>query len=183
MMLDRFDCYSPGARRLYHFEGQEEQAQLTAEVRRTLEAAASGAQARIAKGSLTRDEAARLTTLWLAIAEDLEVQDRWLAGGRAEPAAAQQLRELRARNGVAWSDKVTALRSEIEARRTGYPAEIAKGRLTPDEAKRQLDAIEAVHDLYWRHGYAFDGTREESRAMSGPILDSYEFTAPKEATA
>jgi hypothetical protein len=81
-MLEPFDCYSPGAQRLYWFEGTGQTPLLAGEVRRTLDAIAASAPARIDKGSLTRDEAAQLANLWLAIAEDLEaLVDR--AGQRA----------------------------------------------------------------------------------------------------
>jgi hypothetical protein len=63
------------------------------------------------------------------------------------------------------------LRREIEHRRNSQEAEIAKGRLTAADAKAQLERLEAVHDLYWRQGFAFDGSRDELRAMTGPILD------------
>lgn len=177
-MLEPFDCYTPGARRLYSFEGHGEQALLAAEVRRTLDAIAAALPARIDRGALTREEGAALTALWLAIAEDLEALD---PRHRGPGTIADRCRELRARNGIAWSAKVAALRAEILRRRANNPADVDRGRLTADEAKRQLERLEAVHDLYWRHGYAFDGSRDELRAMTGPVLDSYGFTPPQVA--
>jgi hypothetical protein len=174
-VLEPFDCYTPGARRLYTFEARGDQHLLTAEARRTLDAIAAAAPALIEKNRLTRDEAAQQAALWLAIAENLEA----LAATQVD----LRCRELRARNGIAWSAKVRELRREIEARRGGYPAEISKGRLTTDQAQQQLERLEAVHDLYWRHGYAFDGSRDELRAMTGPVLDSYDFTEPSEEAA
>jgi hypothetical protein len=47
-------------------------------------------------------------------------------------------------------------------------ARVAKGQLTAD-AKAQLERLEAVHDLYWRQGFAFDGTRDELRAIGDAI--------------
>jgi hypothetical protein len=175
--MDRnFQLYTPGVRRLYHFEFHRDQALLTAEIRRTAEAIAAAAPAKIAKGTATAEEADAWAGLWAAIAEDYAAQDAWLAAGAGTSgwSLAEKLRELRRGNGWTWITKVEALRREIEARRTAYPADVAKGRLTREQAKAQLEALEAVHDCYWRHGYAFDGTRDELAAhgevvMSNPL--------------
>lgn len=180
-MLEPFDCYSPGARRLYHFEHHGEEQLLAAEVRRTLDTLAASAPARIDKGTLTGDEAHQLARVWLAIAGDLERGPDTMTGNAACPCGC--LKETKvAANGVRWEAKVRALRTEIAARRTGYPAEVAKGRLTSDEAKRQLDALEAVHDLYWRHGFAIDLPIDQRRALAGAVLDS-NLTQPSEQAA
>lgn len=176
-MLDpRFPPYSPGSRRLYDFEEAGEHSLLTAEVRRTIGALDAASAGRIAKGQLTGAEAARLARCWGAIAAELEAEDAWFAE-RARGAVPRQtlldrLRKLRLEHGVAWADKVAALRRELEARRTGYEALVAKGQLTADQARQQLERLEAVHDLYWRHGYAFDGSRDELRAIGAKILDA-----------
>jgi hypothetical protein len=174
MPLDpNFPLYTPGARRLYHFEQHEDQALLTTELKRTHEALAATLMAKIDKGQLTEEEAAALAGPRLAIIADLEAQDAWLAagGGASGWSLAEKLRELHRENRVTWATKVGELRREIEGRRIAYPAMVEKGTLTQDQAKQQLDAVEAVHDLYWRLGYAFDGTREELRAYGEVILD------------
>jgi hypothetical protein len=176
-MLDaRFPPYSPGSRRLYDFEDAGELGLLTSELRRSLDALAAAAPARIGKGQISEAEATRLAATWLAIAEDLEAQDAWLAmrarGVASRQTLLERLAELRSRTGVAWAAKVAALRRELEARRAGYPAMIDKGTVTRDQAAQQLERLEAVHDLYWRHGFAFDGERAELRSMTDAILDA-----------
>lgn len=173
MTFDPFDLYTPGARRLYAFEFHGEEALLIAEIRRTLDALAAAAPARVAKGQVSEAEARQHAGLWLAIAVDLEAQDRWLAegSGRSGWSLSEKLRELHKLNHVGWPDKIAMLRNEITARRQGYPADVAKGRLTADQAKAQLERIEAVHDLYWRHGFAFSGTREELRELGEVVAD------------
>lgn len=167
-MLDAtFPPYSPGSRRWYEFADAGEEHLLAREVGRTLEAAAASAPARQAKGALTREEADRIALLWLAISEDLEAQH----SPPVTRTLAERLAQLRDKHGVAWSAKVEALRGEIALRRAGYPALVAKGQLTAEQAKQQIERLEAVHDLYWRQGFAFDGAREDLRAMTGPILD------------
>jgi hypothetical protein len=173
-MLDPFNqLYTPGVRRLYHFEFHEEQHLLTAELRRTVDHLCSAVEARIAKGTATRQDVETVRAIWSAIAADLEAQDAWLAAGAGAAgwSLADKLKDLRASSEVAWSTKVKAMRREIEARRRSYPADVQKGRLTGDQAKQQLEALEAVHDLYWRHGYAFDGTRDELRALGEVVAD------------
>jgi hypothetical protein len=165
MLEPAFQCYSPGSRRWYEFAEAGELDQLAAEVKRIIAALAAAAPGRIAKGTLTEQEARRLADLWTAISEDLEAQ--------FAPVPVDRLRELRAANGVPWAVKVDALRRELEARRLGYPAEVNKGRLTRDQAKQQLERVEAIHALYWRDGYAFDGTRDELRAISGPMMEAW----------
>jgi hypothetical protein len=173
-MLEAFHpLYTPGAKRLYSFEARNEAALLSAEVRRTLDAFAAAAQARIARGQLTEGEAKAQAGLWLAIAEDLEA---WTAGAppwlrEPERSIAAELRTLQAKNGVRWTHKVATLRREVLARRDGYEREIGKGLLTPDQAKRQLERLEAVHDLYWRHAFAFDGSIDELRALGEMVTD------------
>jgi hypothetical protein len=171
----RFTCYAPGSRRLYEYEDGE-QRMLTTEISRTCAALEVAAEGRVAKGQITRDQARLAAAIWRAIADDLAVQDLWLAERNSrEPAwtIGARLVMLRQQNEVAWADKVAAARHELETRRAGYPDDVAKGRLTADAAKRQLERLEAVHDLYWRLGYAFDGSKDELRAMSRPILDTY----------
>jgi hypothetical protein len=170
-MLEPFDLYTPGARRLYTFEAHGETSLLAHEVRRTLDGIAASAPARIEKGALTREEALELAGLWLAIAEDLERGPATLTDKPACSCGCLHEHQV-APNGVRWQHKVGALRAEISARRRGYPAEVDKGRLTMDEAKQQLERLEAVHDLYWRHGFAFDGTLAELRELSVAVLDS-----------
>jgi hypothetical protein len=175
-MLDSFTCYAPGSRRLSDIMEAGELRLLTAEAVRTLDALEAAMAARIDKGQLTRDQAQCAAAIWRAIAADLAVEDEWLAERQhREPAWTIDARlvELRRRNGAAWADKVDALRRKIEARRGAYPTDVDKGRLTRDAAQQQLERLEAVHDLYWRLGYAFDGSKDELRAMSGPILDTY----------
>lgn len=173
MSFEPFDLYTPGARRLYHFEFHSDQALLSAEIRRVLDGLAAAAPTRIAKGQISDAEAKQQVVLWLSIAEDLEAMDRWIAegSGRSGWSLSEKLRELRAVNHVDWPDKIAVLRNEITARRIGYPADVAKGRLTSDQAKAQLERIEAVHDLYWRHGFAFSGTREELRELGEVVAD------------
>lgn len=163
MLEPGFQIYTPGVRRLYHFEFHRDEHLLAGEVRRTLDELNATVPGRVDKGQLTLPEAKAQATLWLTVAEDLEALVRWLAegAGRAGWSLAEKLRELRAANGVAWEAKVAALRTEIEARRVGYPSLVAKGMLTRDQAKAQLERLEAVHDLFWRHGFGFDGTRAE----------------------
>lgn len=171
-MLDPdFPLYTAGVRRLYHFEFHRDQHLLTAEVRRTLDAYAAAAPARIAKGQLTDREARAQAATWLAMDADLQAQDRWMreGAGASHWSLADKLRELRAAGDVSWEAKVAELRREIELRRAGYPEEVKKGRLTRDQAKAQLERIEAVHDLFWRHGYGFDGTREELRELADVV--------------
>lgn len=174
-MLDGFQpLYTPGSRRLYHFEFHGEHAQLTAEIRRTLEAIAAATRARVAKGSISIEEAELVMALWRAIAADFEHQDRWLSEGSGASgwSLAEKLRELRQQSGVAWSTKVKAVRREITSRRKAYPGQVDKGQLTSADAKAQLERLEAIHDCYWRHGYAFDGTAEELRALGEIVADS-----------
>lgn len=176
-MLDlKFPPYSPGSRHLSGFEGRADQALLTAELRRTLAAIVAAAPGRIAKGQLSRADADRQIVLWGALVADLEAQDAWLAE-RARGIAPRQtllaaLDEISGCYHVGWQDKVAGLRHEIEARRRGYEAAIAKGQLTAETGRQQLERLEAVHDLYWRHGFAFDGTRDELRALSDAVLDA-----------
>lgn len=176
-MLDpTFPCYTPGSRRLCDFEGAGDQALLTAEVRRSVPPIVSAADNRVAKGQQTPEEADRLAAIWRAIAADLEALDAWRAdrwrGSTPYATVPERLALSRAENLGAWSDKVAALRREIEARRANYPALVAKGSLTRDQAHAQLERLEAVHDLYWRHGFAFDGTRDELRAHSEAVTDA-----------
>jgi hypothetical protein len=180
-MLEAFDLYAPGGRRLYHFEFHEEERLLAGEVRRSLDALAAAAPARVAKGGMTINNARHEAAVWLAIAEDQEERDRWLQARRGKAAQpswpdpvhdwslTNKLTELGARSGVSWTDKVTALRREITARRSSYPAQVDKGLLTSDAARARLERLEAVHDLYWRHGFAFDGTREELRELGDVV--------------
>jgi hypothetical protein len=166
-MLDaNFPVYSPGSRRWIDFAERDELDQLTAEARRTLEAAAASAPARQARGSLTREEADRIGFVWLAIVEDLSQGPDNLSD---EMECAHLRRFKVAANGVRWEAKVTALRGEIALRRSAYPGLVDKGQLTCDQARQQLERLEAVHDLYWRHGFAFDGTRDELRELLGTV--------------
>jgi hypothetical protein len=171
-MLEPFDLYTPGVRRLYHFEFHDEQDQLAGEVRRTLDSLAAAAPGRIAKGQLTEEDAVAQAAVWLSIARDLEEMLRWAAEGHAGAGwtLSDRLGEFRAETGISWTAKVEAMRREIMARRYGYPAEVEKGRLTRDQAKAQLERLEAVHDLYWRHGFAFDGTRAELLELGEVVI-------------
>jgi hypothetical protein len=167
-MLDpAFPPYSPGARRLYQFEEAGEQHLLSAELERTLAAFSQRRQSRIDKGQVTAGEYDATIAVWAAIAADVMVY----VNSRHGPVL-PRLQELRDGNGVAWADKVEELRRELEARRAGYPAAVDRGQLTRDQAQQQLERLAAVHDLYWRQGYAFDGTREEGRALSNAVLDA-----------
>jgi hypothetical protein len=174
-MLDaRFPTYSSGSRRLYDFEELGEQQLLTDEVRRTIGELDRVTSTRISKGQMTSAEAVELERAWSAIAADLEAQDQWqLERARSVPAwtLAARLAELRRGNGVAWEEKVAALRRQLEHRRSNYPDDVAKGRLDATSSRAQLERLEAAHDLYWRQGFAFDGKLEELRAMSSAILD------------
>jgi hypothetical protein len=163
LMLDaNFLIYSPGSRRWIDFAERDELGQLTAEARRTLEAAAVSAPARQARGALTREEADRIAFVWSAIDMDLGQGPDNLSD---EMECAHLRRFKVAANGVRWEAKVTALRGEIALRRASYPGLVDKGQLTRDQARQQLERLEAVHDLYSRHGFAFDGTRDELRAL------------------
>jgi hypothetical protein len=173
-MLDpRFDCYTRSSRRLYEFDDAGELHLLTAEIRRMLDGLAADAPARIAKGTMSREQGEAVIFLWLAICEDLAAQSVKSVERQMDGTIAERLAELRRKNNVAWSDKITAMRGEIETRRAGYPTLVNTGRLTSEAAQRQLERIEAVHDLYWRQGYAFDGSKDELRAMTDGILDTY----------
>lgn len=172
-----FPAYSPGSRRHVELAEAGEDHLLRFEVERTRGAVAVAAAARIAKGQLTRADGDRIDAVFAAIAADLSAGDVWLdelRRGRQPPPLPATFAELRAGNGIAWADKVGALRREIEARRRGYPAEVDKGRLTAAQAREQLERLEAVHALYWQHGFAFDGTRDELRAHGSALLDQIE---------
>lgn len=164
-MVDaRFPPYAPGSRCYYDFLDAGETGLLAAEVRRTLEALAASAPARVAKGQLSAAEAGDEAALWLAVALDLEQGPKNIARHDGI------LAEFQA-TAPRWEAKVDGLRKEIEARRNGYEAAIAKGQLTAGQAKAQLERLEAVHDLYWRQGFAFDGARDELRAIGDAILE------------
>jgi hypothetical protein len=166
MLNPRFPPYSPGSRRLWEFYEAGDEQLLADEVRRTREAS----DAKVAKGQRTPAEAA----VWAAIAADVDLHAaaaRLVDQHRECPPIAAELARFRAENGIAWETKVQALRREIELRRSTYAGDVEVGRLAPDQARSQLERLEAVHDCYWSQGYAFDGTRDEMRAMIGPILD------------
>jgi hypothetical protein len=178
MLSADFATYACGSRRLLDFTEANEQLLLLVEVRRTMDALAAAAPARIAKGSLTEEDQSKAELfLWLAIANDLEAGEAWLAEYRTLPSGCDLPRwsvadRIKARgDGYSWTAKVEALRTEIRRRREIYAGDVDKGRLTADQAQQQLERLEAVHDLYWRQGYAFDGTRDELRAYSAIILD------------
>jgi hypothetical protein len=135
-----------------------------------VDALEAAAPARIAKGQLT-DAEPRAGGLWR---RSPRTSRRRTAGPPKAPATAAgrsptSCASSAPPNGVAWTDKVARCGARSSPAATGYPADVAKGRLTRDQAKQQLERLEAVHDLYWRHGYAFDGTRDELRAL-GEII-------------
>lgn len=166
MLNPRFPPYSPGSRRLWEFYEAGDEQLLADEVRRTREAS----DAKVAKGQRTPAEAA----VWAAIATDVDLHAAAARLGdqyRPLPTIADELARFRAENGIAWEAKVAELRREIELRRSTYPGDVEVGRLAPDQARAQLERLEAVHDCYWLQGYAFDGTRDDLRAMSDGILD------------
>lgn len=162
-MLDaRFALYSAGSRHWYEFL-PDQNGLLAGEIRRTFDTLAAATPARVAKGQLTFDAAVGVQAIWRAILEDLEKGPDNLA----EQMCCEHLHHFKvATNGVRWADKVAELRREIEQRRASYPADVAKGRLTQEAARQQLERLEAVHDLYWRQGFAFDGSRAELRAIA-----------------
>jgi hypothetical protein len=178
-MLDaKFPPYTPGSRRLYEYELAGEQPQLLAEVRRTLDSLATSSPARVAKGSLTEDQAKATMFLWLSIANDLEAAQAWHAEFRSLPSGCDLpnwsvAERIKARgDGFTWKQKVEALRGAIEHRRTSQESDVGKGRLTADQAKEQLERLEAVHDLYWLQGFAFDGTRNELIELAATLMDA-----------
>lgn len=174
-MLDAtFPAYSPGSRRLYEFEAAEEEHLLAVEIERTATAFGAAADAKIHKGLATEEERDRGRQLWFAIGVDLGCFIAFNRQNRAgaNPRPVDEMRAEKYRGlPVSWEAKVVALRRELEARRSAYPGQVEKGQLTRDQAQQQLERLEAVHGLYWRHGFAFDGTRDELRALSTAILD------------
>jgi hypothetical protein len=166
MLNPRFPPYSPGSRRLWEYYEAGDEQLLADEVRRTREAS----DAKVAKGQRTPAEAA----VWAAIAADIDLlaaSALLVRQGRDHAPMGAELERFRAENGIAWETKVAELRREIELRRSTYAGDVEVGRLAPDQARSQLERLEAVHDCYWLQGYAFDGTRDEMRAMSDGILD------------
>jgi hypothetical protein len=167
-MLDPlFPLYSDGSHGYHMFLEAGELGLLTDEVRRTIAELDRTAAARVGKGQSTAGEALELARPWAAILEDLAEGPRNIAGHTGILAEFQ----VNPNNGVRWEAKVAALRKEIEARRSGYAALVAKGQLTGGQAKQQLERLEAVHDLYWHQGFAFDGARDELRAIGDAILE------------
>lgn len=53
----------------------------------------------------------------------------------------------------AWQAKVRALRREIMLRRNTYRKRVDQGRMSPEDATKHLERIEAVHWRYWMDGF------------------------------
>lgn len=177
-----FPLYSKSAdRRLIDFEETGATGEFGIAIQREINVHAAAAPARIDRGTVTRDDAKTQHYLLEAIAADLRVRaqrvflwGQWLADHRLDvpppldQLLAEQAQKLEPRP---WAAKVATLRAVIDARGKGFDDDVAKGRATEAQARAQLDALEAIHALYWADGFAWDGTTDELRAHSNLLLD------------
>lgn len=151
--------------------------QLTNAITEEARAFAASTPSRIDRGLVTAEDAKAYAALIEAIALDLQTRSRragqwreWLAGNRLDQP--RPMAELLAEHPAPkpWADKVALLRALIEARRKSLPDDVAKGRATIDQARTRIEALEALHALYWCEGFAFDGDDTALRAHLEQLL-------------
>lgn len=128
---------------------------LIAELRRTRADFAAAAPGRIARGQLSGEEADRIGAALESMALDMETELDWLAASRNGRAAAPRMPLPRPGDAVGWEEKVHVLRRELHFRRRYDPDRVAKGRLSHDAARVQLERLEAVHAKYWQELFAY----------------------------
>ena len=124
-----------------------------AEARRELDDRRRFYPQQVAQGRMTELDMEHELRIFAAIVDDLEAARRldetgvWAMPGAGDgpldPEAVHQ----------AWQAKVRALRRELAMRRNFYPKRIEQGRLTADDAAKQLERLEAVHWMYWVEGF------------------------------
>lgn len=170
-------------RRLIDFEETGATGELGIAIQREIAVHAAAAPARIDRGTVTRDDAKAHHYLLEAIAADLHVRaqraflwSQWLVDHRLDvpppldQLLAEQAEKIEPRP---WAAKVATLRTVIEARSRSFDDDVAKGRATHALARAQLDALEALHALYWCDGFAWDGTTDELREHSDRLSVRY----------
>jgi len=109
----------------------------------------------IDKGLLDPRDADRRIALFADMLED---------HGRAFHPDFQQRRELPLSNRrFTWREKIAELRRELALRERFYPDRITKGRLTEDESRRRIAALQLVHDLYWKRCHCWEPDGELAR--------------------
>lgn len=114
---------------------EEERAWLLAEIDRTLAAAREGAEARIRKGAITRQEADRQIGLLEDVRADLV---HWFDMGD-RPSVLH----------FPWRAKLEHVDRELDLRRTAWPLHVEKGRITREEASQRIQALERIRALQW----------------------------------
>lgn len=114
----------------------------------------------IAKSTMTRDDAARHMAVWRAIEADFAA-----AAPHQDRPGTPEARSASPNNRVSWADKLRELRRELALRRNAYPKWLAKptATLTAAEAARKLEALDAIHWLYWHRLFAFTPAGEDPR--------------------
>ncbi len=128
---------------------------IVGEIEREMHHRRSAYPRHVAKGQKSPEEAEHEIDLMAAIHADLAtllLLDRWYLSRSVDHARELDEAQRRAADRIApcgWSALVACLRREIDLRRRYYPRWIAAGSLQADDARRQLERIEAAHFLYW----------------------------------
>lgn len=111
--------------------------------------------AMIRKARMTEPEAARNIAIFQAMLADTALAFAAdLTKRRGLPLADRQFH---------YREKVAEIRRELAMRERVYPDRIAKHRLTEQDAKARNMALQLVHDLYWRKGFAWEPESELAR--------------------
>ncbi|WP_374414254.1 hypothetical protein [Novosphingobium colocasiae] len=123
-------------------------ADLRAELAREIALRRAAYPRMIEKGRMTRADADRQLALFAALAEDVERIRAAEEAFRATFPGRPYQRPAPAAHRFTWAQRRAALTHELDRRARLYPDWIAAGRLTQDQADRQVRHLACIRALY-----------------------------------